>query len=129
MIGTYGPVKFIVTDKTQRTFDEFTRSIPSRWAVHDVHLGYPVAEFLGPGQSKITFTMYFDVSYGLRPLKELHTLADIGRKGKRFKLVIGGRSIGAGYWYIDNQEQAWTHIDNRGNIIRASVQLSLSEYV
>lgn len=129
MIGTFGPVKFTTSTNLLRTFSDFKRNDTARWAVHDIHLKQPVPEFLGPGQGKVSFSMQFDVMYGLNPRVEMDKLVVMVRKGHRHRLIIGGKGVGVGYWYINDLSEEWNYIDNKGKILRSSVQVSLSEYV
>ena len=129
MIGTFGPVKFIASADTMRTFRDFKRTTSARWAVHDIHLKQPVPEYLGPGQGAVSLAMQFDVQYGINPRVEMDKLVVMARKGQRHRLVIGGKGLGVGYWYINNLNEEWTAIDNKGLILRSSVQVELSEYV
>lgn len=129
MIGTFGPVKFVASSETMRTFRNFQRTTAARWAVHDLHLRQPVPEYVGPGQGTVSFAMQFDSLYGLNPRVEMDKLVVMTRKGNRHRLIIGGKGIGVGYWYINDLGEEWTYVDNKGFIIRSSVQVSLSEYV
>lgn len=129
MIGTFGPVTFVASDKMLKTFQGFERTTAARWAIHEVHLKQPVPEYIGPGQGSISFAMQFDARFGLNPRVEMDKLVVMTRKGERHRLTIGGKGVGVGYWYISNLAEQWTHVDNKGFIIRSEVNVSLSEYV
>lgn len=129
MIGTYGDVVFVASADLIRTFQNFTRSTGARWAVHEIHLKYPKAEYLGPGQDSISFTMPFDMRYGINPRAELDKLLDMARSGRVGTLTIGGKDLGVGWWYIESVNQVWKATDNLGNIITAEADLTLKEYV
>ncbi|CAM3851989.1 MULTISPECIES: phage tail protein [Paenibacillus] len=128
-IGNLGDVVFVVSDKTIRTFNEFTRSSSSRWGKHEVLGKKPVTQWIGPGLDTVSFTMRFDARYRMNPRKELDRLTALERKGKALPLVVGGKGIGVGLWVITSLEQGWTHIDHRGNILVATANISLEEYV
>ncbi|MOA52823.1 Phage P2 GpU [compost metagenome] len=72
--------------------------------------------------------MQLDVRYGINPRKELDTLIELERAGKAMPLIIGGKGLGVNKWKITSLEQTWSDIDNRGNLLRATVSISLEEY-
>ncbi|KGE20694.1 phage tail protein [Paenibacillus wynnii] len=128
-IGSLGTVVFVVSPEAIRTFQDFSRSSASRFAKHDIIGQKPKTQWLGPGLDTITFTMWFDARYGLNPRKELDKLSILERGGKAIPLVLGKKGLGTGLWIITGLGQAWTDIDNAGNVIRATVSVSLEEYV
>ena len=129
MIGSLGPVVFVVSADTIRTFTDFKRSSAGRYARHEVLDLKPKTQFIGPGLDTVSFRMRFDVRYGINPRKELDQLTEIDRKGKAMPLVIGGKGAGVGLWVITGLEQSWEEIDAKGNILSATVDITLEEYV
>ncbi|RXZ84578.1 phage tail protein [Paenibacillaceae bacterium] len=129
MIGTFGPLVFVASEKKIRTFDNFQRSSSARWAVHDIHLAQPKPEYLGPGQDQITFSIRFDVRYGMKPRNELSRLTKYCNEGRIERLIIGGVPIGAKSWYISAISQQWTSLDNRGKLLVGGADITLQEYV
>lgn len=129
MIGTFGEVVFIASAELIRTFDNFTRNTTPRWAVHEIHLKHPKPEYIGPGQDTISFTMFFDVKYGINPRKEMDQLVVMARAGQAEKLIVGGKGLGVNKWYIESLGQEWTSVDNYGNVLRGSVEVTMREYV
>ncbi|WP_256700773.1 phage tail protein [Paenibacillus sp. P46E] len=128
-IGSLGTVVFVVSPEAIRTFQDFTRNSAGRFAKHDIIGQQPKTQFLGPGLDTISFTMWFDARFKLNPRKELDKLKVIERAGKALPLIIGGKSIGTGLWVITGLNQAWTKIDNVGNVLHATAAVSLEEYV
>lgn len=129
MIGSLGPVVFIVSADVLRTFTDFTRSSSGRYAQHEILGKKPLTQFIGPGLDTVSFSMRFDARYGINPRKELDQLTDLDRKGKALPLIIGGKGIGVGLWVIKGLEQSWNQVDNRGNVLVATVNITLEEYV
>lgn len=129
MIGALGDIVFIVSDDTLRTFMDFERNTESRWAAHDIHLAKPKSEYLGPGLDTISFSMRFDVTYGINPRKEMNALLELARSGKAVPLVIGGQGLGVNLWKVKSLRQKWIHVDNRGNVLVGEVEVVLEEYV
>lgn len=128
-LGSLGPVVFVATQDTIRTIQDFTRSSASRYAEHEILGKKPKIQWIGPGLDTISFSMRFDASYGLNPRKELNQLVELERAGKALPLTIGGEGMGVYLWTITSLEQKWDHIDNQGNLLIASANISLKEYV
>lgn len=128
-IGNLGPVVFVVSDKTMRTFSEFSRSSAGRWANHEILGKKPKSQYIGPGLDTVSFVMRFDANFGINPRKELDRLTELDREGKALPLVIGDKGVGVGLWVITGLEQQWTRIDNRGNVLIATANITLQEYV
>lgn len=128
-IGSLGTVVFVVSPEATRTFQEFTRNAASRYAKHEILGQKPKTQWLGPGLDTISFTMWFDARHGLNPRKELDKLTELERAGKALPLLVGKKGIGTGLWIITGLDQAWKRIDNAGNVLFATVNVSLEEYV
>lgn len=118
----------MVSPNLIRTLHDFTRSASGRWANHEVLLKKPVSQFIGPGLDTISFTMRFDIRYGINPRKELDALVELERSGKTMPLIIGGKGVGVNRWKITSLEQKWEDIDNRGNVLSATASITLEEY-
>ncbi|MGG3322355.1 phage tail protein, partial [Brevibacillus centrosporus] len=97
-LGNLGPVVFVATHETLRTFQDFTRSSASRYADHEILGKKPKSQWIGPGLDTISFSMAFDALYGLNPRKELNQLVELERAGKALPLAIGGVGIGVYMW-------------------------------
>lgn len=129
MIGTFGPVVFVASDEVLKTFDNFVRHEQGRWTKHDIIGKKPKPEFLGPDLGSISFTMRFDVAFGMNPRKEMDNLLSMVRDGKYYTLVIGGKGLGVNKWSLQSVTQNWRRVDNRGNILVGEVTVELEEYV
>jgi len=129
MIGTWGPMAFIVSEEEMRSFDGFNRREPARWAKHEVIGQKPRPEFLGPDQGKVSFKMRFDVSRGVNPRVELDKFVKIVRAGEAHQLIIGGKRIGVHKWYMPDTAQDWKYFDNKGNVLVSEITVNLEEYV
>lgn len=128
MIGTFGDIVFMTSSEKILTFADLQRTTAGRWAVHEPHLAYPIAEYLGPGQDSISFSMRFDVSYGVNPRDEMDRLLTYARIGYTSELTIGGKGLGVGQWYIEQVTQTWTHVDNRGIVFAGGAEITMKEY-
>lgn len=131
-LGALGDIVFISSFKTPRkvrTFNDFKRDSAARWGNNDIHLKKPRSQFLGPGLDTITFTMSFDVNLGMNPRVEMEKLLKYETEGKVLPLQIGGKGLGKGKWKILSLGQAWERIDRDGNLLKASLSVTLEEYV
>lgn len=129
MIGSLGPINFLVTSSKIRTFDNFTRSSSSRFAEIDVMGKIPVLQHIGPGLDDIGFTMRFDYLFGLNVRWEVSRLSKLQREAKPHALVIGGLPIGRHRWVIESHEQVWERINAKGNLLTADIDIRLKEYL
>jgi phage protein U len=112
-----------------RTFDDFSRESSDRWAEHETIKQKPPSEFLGPGLDTISFTMRFDVRFGMNPRVEMEKLLIMSRNGQVETLIIGGKGLGVYKWYITSLKQKWQIVDNRGNVLIGVLDVTLKEYV
>jgi len=129
-IGDIGFISVFGTDRRKvRTITDFQRSSADRWATSDLILQKPRKQFLGPGLDTVSFTIMLDVNLGMNPRVEMEKLLAYSRDGKVLPLVIGGKPLGVGKWSITGLTQNWTNIDNKGNLLQASLDISLEEYV
>lgn len=129
VIGSFGDIIFEVSFNTIRTFDNFTRSSAGRWSEHEVINQKPPSEFVGPGLDTISFSMRFDVQYGMNPRVEMERLLIMERSGQAEILIIGGKGLGVDKWVITDLRQNWQTVDNQGNVLVGVAEVTLKEYV
>ena len=82
-----------------------------------------------PGQRKVTFKMSFSAMLGVRPREMLEKLVGMVEKGKVDYLVIGGKAVGENRFAITDMGETWDTVYSRGELARASVTVTLKEYV
>ena len=63
-IGNLGTTKFVVSDKTVRTFENLKWDVSAKYATHDRHLKADLLEFLGPEPDSISLPVKFSVFLG-----------------------------------------------------------------
>lgn len=127
-IGAFGDIVFEVSDEVVRTFKEFQKSTPSRWAVHGVMGGYPKAEFIGPGQKSITLPVTLNALFlGGRTIEEeVDLLEEMADSGQVSTLVIAERICGK--YYLDDVSQTTSHFGGKGEATVCEITLSLKHY-
>lgn len=129
VLGVFGDLVFEVSADKIRTFDELSRSAADRWETHAIIGIKPKSEFIGPGLDKISFTMIFDVSFGVDPRAEMDKVLLMSRNGQVNNLTIGNKGLGAYQWKITSVRQSWKVVDNQGNLLRGALDVELEEYV
>jgi len=126
-IGTFGPLTFETSEKRTRTFDAFKRKTGAKFEEHAIIGLKPKLEFTAPGMDDISFQVVFSAYLGLNPAKEINSLREIIQKGEYHPLIIGGKTLGK--FVIESMSEAWNHVDNKGNLLDAAVDISLKEYI
>lgn len=129
LIGSFGKVIFEVSTEKVRTFDGFTRGSSTRLPDHEIIQKKPLTEFVGPELDVISFTMRFDAYFGVKPREEMEYLLELCRDGKAEILIIGGKALGMDKWVITELKQNWNVVDNLGNVIIGTADVTLKEYI
>lgn len=128
MLGSLGSVVFETSIDRIRTFDNLKRQGKARFATHELVDRKPSLQFTGLDLDTLSFDMRFDVSLGLNPLKELKSLREIRDKGEAVDFILNGQPIGENLWVIESIDENLDVIDNKGNILVATVSVQLKEY-
>lgn len=129
-IGKFGDIiTFKTSDKRILNYQGYRRDIPARWAVHERIGKKPKAEFLGIGQEQIVFNIELDATLGVKPWKSMHNLRKATAKGRACTLVIGKHKVGKCKWYISKMSEMHNIVLQGGEILNASVELTLEEYL
>lgn len=126
-IGTFGPLTFETSEKKIRTFDAFKRKTTAKFGDHEIIGLKPKTEFIAPGLDDISFQVVFSAYLGLSPAKEIDQLREIVQKGEYHPLIIGGKTLGK--FVVESLSEAWKDVDNQGNLIHASMDVSMKEYI
>lgn len=125
-IGSLGGIVFSVSTNQVKTFDGLKRSGSAKFASHNRHLKDTLLEFTGNDPDKITFTMALSAFLGVNPKNEISKLRAAQRAGRIMRLVIGRQNYGN--WVINSLSIDYDRIDNKGNILIANVNVSLTAY-
>lgn len=128
-IGVFGDIIFETSDKKILTFNNFTQNVSGRWASHDRIGLKPRQEFLGPGLRTISFNIVLNAMHGVKPREMLEKLESVVENGTVNTLVIGTKAVGENKWIIKEISETWDVVMNKGELVRASLSLSLEEYV
>ena len=129
VIGSFGKtIVFETSDKKILSFKGFKREIKGRWAKHERVGKKPRKQFLGPDEDTVTFTVTLNAWHGVKPRSTLDKIEQSIKKGTPQYLVIGSIRVGSGKMVITAASQTWDEIYNKGELVRASVELTLEEY-
>ncbi len=130
MVGNFGNrIVFETSDRKILTFSGLTQKVSGKYAKHSVSGEKDRPEFTGPGSRSISFKMILDVSLGVRPRDVLSSIEGAVENGETEYLVIGGRPVGPNKFYISSVSETFDVILAHGEIARASLQVSMEEYV
>ncbi|WP_213692121.1 phage tail protein [Aminobacterium sp. EBM-42] len=127
MIGSFDDVVFETSADKVRTPENFQRQGAARFGTHEVAGQKPVLEFMGPGLDSVTMTICFRVALGVNPRVEIDRLREMRDDGIYAPLILAGRPLGT--FVIESINETWSQIDNHGRLLRATVDLTLREYV
>lgn len=126
MIGSYAGISFTVSENKVQTFGEMIRETASRWNTHEVIGAKPKQEFLGPDLDSMSFTMNLSAWRGVSPLQLAERLRRFCQKGEVDNLILGGRNFGK--YLIKSVSETYDTVNNHGEVVQASVDVSLKEY-
>ena len=75
------------------------------------------------------FTITLNVCHGIRPRNTMEEIERAVETGSVEILVIGGKKVGKNYWKITQCSEAWDTMLNGGELVKATLTISLEEYV
>jgi len=122
--------KTAATSVKVMTFDNFQRDGDGRWATHEIiGTNKPVMEFIGPGLETISFSVFLNTMLGITPIDEMKKLRQLRDNGIVCTLTIGGNAVTANSWVVTKLSESHKSYSNQGNLLAATVNISLTEYV
>lgn len=128
-IGNWGSdLKFAVNSNNQLPFRNFKRSVKARWAKHNINQAKPRTEYQGIDQPSVSFNVTFSVQHGQKPRKCIERLERASELGECNYLYIGGKRIGGNKYYIESVDSDWNEVWNKGELVRASADITMKEY-
>ena len=129
-IGNFGKlIVFETSDSRILNFNNFQRTVSASWQSHERIGKKPLSEFAGPELQEITFSVTLNAQYGIQPRKVLENLEKAVETGQVELLIIGAAKIGKNRWKIVKMSEAWETILNRGELLKATVNLTVEEYL
>ena len=130
VIGNWGAaIVFRVSEKQTLTFQNLNRTVGADWATHSRIGLKDQSEFLRPKLQRITFSVKLDALLGVRPRATLDKLAELVERGTVNTLVVGGKRVGRYRWKIVDVSEAWDTVLTGGELMTATVSLTMEEYL
>lgn len=128
-VGNLGSlITFEVSSNKVLTFNNMQQTVSGRWATHDLIHCKPMPEYLGPGQRKVTLTVFISALHGVRPRQTIERLEEAAENGTPYTFVINGRKVGSYQWVVESISETWDEIIEGGRLVSAHLTLSLAEY-
>lgn len=129
-IGNFGKlIVFETSDKRILNFNSFQRTISGNWAIHERIGKKPQSEFLNPNLQSVTFTIILDAMHGVRPRRMIDTITNAVETGIVEDVIVGGQKIGKNKWKITQMGETWDVVLDGGELLRATLNLTLEEYL
>ena len=128
-IGSWGKkVIFTVSDKKIFTPSDFEYSSTARWNSHEIIGKVPKSEFVGPGAGQVTINITLDATLGVKPYSIIKYLRKARDNGTVNNLKIGKNKIGNYKWALSDMSEKWDVVYDGGQLARATLSLTFSEY-
>lgn len=126
MLGSYGKITFKVTEKEIKIFNDFSISRKARYVAHERINNKPLLQFMGLDADSISFNIQLVQGLTGDVSDDLKTLQDMFRKAEVHPLFLGQKKLGS--FVIESISEAYSMMDNFGNLEIVNVSLSLKEY-
>lgn len=128
-LGKFGNlITFSVSDKKIMTFGSLKREGEGRWKEHALIGRKPRKQFLGPDNETVTITITLDARHGVKPRKTLENIISYRDKGKADYLIIKGQKVCSNKMVIVKTSDTWDEVWNRGELVRADIDITFEEY-
>ncbi|MCX4265358.1 MAG: phage tail protein [Firmicutes bacterium] len=128
-VGCLGDIIFQVSDSLVQTLNNAQWNGSARYAAHQRHLQDALTEFCGLEPDTFSFDMVLSAFLGVNPQTEINKIWKYERSGEAVSLVIGSKAYGKYRWSIVSHKAKMQHYDNEGNLLQATVSVSLQEYL
>lgn len=127
MIGYFGEVAFEVSTEQAKTFNDLVINSSANFASHKILNGPELLEYTGKNARTCSFKMEINSMMGLDVGLELETLQNIFEAHEAKTFALGNKILGQ--FVIESMSVNYNLIGASGNIISASVNINLKEYV
>ena len=128
-VGNFGKtIVFEVSENKVLTPKNIKRTVSGRWNQHNILKKTPRSEFLGPDLDETSLTVILSAEHGVKPRATIEKIESAVKKGTVDYLVIGGKKIGSNKVYISSASEEWDEVWNKGELVKAKINLKFSEY-
>jgi phage protein U len=129
-IGNLGKtIVFSTSDQKILNFNDLSQTVSGRWAIHDRILKKPQSEFLGSDLRKITFKITLSALHGVKPRKTMEAIEKMVENGNTEPFVIGGKKVGKNQWKMTSISETWDTVMSKGELLKATLSITLEEYL
>lgn len=129
-IGNFGKlIVFETSDSKVLNFNNFQKTVSANWGKHERIGKKPLSEFLNPELQGLTFTIVLNAQHGVRPRKTMENIEKAIEKGQVESLVVGAAKVGKNRWKITQMSEAWDIVLSHGELMKATLNLTLEEYL
>lgn len=128
-IGNFGKlITFEVSSEKMLALKDLKRTVAGRWKKHEIVGAAPRSEFQGPDLDETTVTAILSAEHGVKPRATIERLEAAARSGEIDYLIIGGKRVGTGKVYISSISEEWDTIWNKGELVKATINITFAEY-
>ena len=128
-IGNFGKlITFEVSSEKMLALKDLKRTVAGRWKKHEIVGAAPRSEFQGPDLDETTVTAILSAEHGVKPRATIERLEAAARSGEVDYLIIGGKRVGTGKVYISSISEEWDTIWNKGELVKAPINITFAEY-
>lgn len=128
-IGNFGKlITFEVSSEKMLALKDLKRTVAGRWKKHEIVGAAPRSEFQGPDLDETTVTAILSAEHGVKPRATIERLEAAARSGEVDYLIIGGKRVGTGKVYISSISEEWDAIWNKGELVKATINITFAEY-
>lgn len=128
-IGNFGKlITFEVSSEKMLALKDLKRTVAGRWKKHEIVGAAPRSEFQGPDLDETTITAILSAEHGVKPRATIERLEAAARSGEVDYLIIGGKRVGTGKVYISSISEEWDTIWNKGELVKAAINITFAEY-
>lgn len=128
-IGNFGKlITFEVSSEKMLALKDLKRTVAGRWKKHEIVGAAPRSEFQGPDLDETTITAILSAEHGVKPRATIERLEAAARSGEVDYLIIGGKRVGTEKVYISSISEEWDTIWNKGELVKATINITFAEY-
>lgn len=128
IVGCLGDIDFYVSSFAVRTLRNLQFGGSAKYGTHDRHGQKSLLEFTGLDPDSADFDIDLSADLGTSPKKSIERIRQHEENGDVLSFALGD-AVYAGGWVILSHKIKVTHTDVLGNIVFATVSISLKEYV
>lgn len=129
MIAVYGPIVLRGGITGAMPIRDLSREISLELETQDQSGGKPSTLIKGAGLEQIQFGVTLSRYMGITPETVIDQLRQVLSAGVAYQLVMGGKPVGEYKWLLTGLSVSDVTLNSRGEMISATVKLTLSEYV